>query len=163
VGGGLILIGITSASHDDTFSLAESIGRRLTPGVVILLKGELGAGKTVFAKGLGKGLGIDEEITSPSYNLMLRYNGRMVFDHWDLYRVGSIDNDEEFLESIYDPGSVKAIEWADKLTSEPDMPIITIELEIVEKDSSHRSIRIVGSDELIEQLIKPAIGEWQAK
>ena len=116
-------IEIKSESHDMTFVLAESIGKGITPGSVILLKGELGAGKTVFAKGLGKGLGVSEEITSPSFNLMLRYKGRLVFDHWDLYRVGNIDDDEEFLESIYFAESVKAIEWAEKLAEIRNIPV----------------------------------------
>ncbi len=157
------MIEAASTSRGDTLTLAEAIGRRLMPGVVVLLKGELGAGKTVFAKGLGKGLDVRAEITSPSFNLMLRYNGRVVFDHWDLYRVEKIDDDAEFLESVYDPESVKAIEWADKLASEPDMPIITVEIEMDEMDDSKRIIRFDTKDELLTRIVEPAIAEWRAR
>ena len=147
-------------SAEDTFAIAEAIGRSLPAGVVVLLEGELGAGKTVFAKGLGSGLGVANEITSPSYNLMLRYKGRLEFDHWDLYRISDIDDDLEFLESIYNTESVKAIEWADKLKAPPDMPTLRIIIEPDETDTGTRRIVIEGEQNIMLTVIEPALEEF---
>jgi tRNA threonylcarbamoyladenosine biosynthesis protein TsaE len=153
---------VSSSSEDETLKLAECIGRFLPRGFLILLNGELGAGKTVFAKGLGRGLGVKEEITSPSFNLMLRYEGRMRFDHWDLYRIENIDDDPEFLESVYDAESACAVEWGDKLKSTPDVPTLTVEIEIAD-DEHARLIRLNANPDIITGIVEPAINEWEEK
>ncbi len=163
MGGRLMPLDILAKSAEATFAIAETIGRSLPAGVVVLLEGELGAGKTVFAKGLGSGLGVANEITSPSYNLMLRYKGRLQFDHWDLYRISDIDDDLEFLESIYNTESVKAIEWADKLKTAPDMPILRIRIEPDETDTGTRRIVIEGDRDIMLTVIEPALEELSKK
>ncbi len=156
-------IEVRSSSVGDTLAIAEAIGRRLPSGVLILLVGELGAGKTVFAKGLGRGLGVVGEITSPSYNLMIRYKGRVEFDHWDLYRVSDIDDDLEFLESVYNTESVKAVEWGDKLKEAPEVPTLEIEIELVEGETSQRVMRLNGSREIISTTVEPVLKEWMER
>src|ERR1044071_8180653 len=75
-------------SAEETFELARRIGERATGGEVFLLHGDLGAGKTVFAKGIGAGLGIDPvDVTSPTFTLVNMYEGRLRFYHIDLYRL----------------------------------------------------------------------------
>ena len=156
-------IEVRSSSVGDTLAIAEAIGRRLPSGVLILLVGELGAGKTVFAKGLGRGLGVVGEITSPSYNLMIRYKGRVEFDHWDLYRVSDIDDDMEFLESVYNTESVKAVEWGDKLKEAPDVPTLKIEIELVEGETNQRVMRLNGTREIINTTVEPVLKEWMER
>ena len=115
-------------SADDTFELGRRIGQTLCPGDIILLRGDLGAGKSVLARGLARGLGIDCPMPSPTFTLMQPYEGRIPFYHFDLYR---LDDPEEFYEAGLDEyafGSGAAvIEWPDCADLMPD---ICFEVEI---------------------------------
>jgi tRNA threonylcarbamoyladenosine biosynthesis protein TsaE len=97
--------------------VAEAMGAAFTGGEVVLLSGELGAGKTAFVRGLARGLGADpEEVTSPSFILLTAYPGRLVLHHADLYRLrGDGDEREIGLEELPGPGGVLAVEWAERL------------------------------------------------
>ncbi len=95
--------------------LAEDLVKSITSPVCIALIGELGAGKTVFVKGLAKGLGIEEVIKSPTFVLMRSYRGRMNLHHIDLYRIRLIDEFLPFEETLLDEG-ITAIEWAERAT-----------------------------------------------
>jgi tRNA threonylcarbamoyladenosine biosynthesis protein TsaE len=104
-------------SPEETFALARSIGEQLKGGEVFLLKGDLGAGKTVFAKGLAAGLGIvDADVTSPSFTLVNVHEGRLRFYHVDLYRLEAGAHQGLGLEEIFDDeNAVTVIEWAERL------------------------------------------------
>jgi tRNA threonylcarbamoyladenosine biosynthesis protein TsaE len=106
----------TTYSARETEHWAEGFAERLLPGTVIALFGELGAGKTVIAKGLGRGLAVTEEVISPTFNYVLEYRGRLPFFHADLYR---IENAETFramgLDEYFDRGGVFVIEWAERV------------------------------------------------
>jgi tRNA threonylcarbamoyladenosine biosynthesis protein TsaE len=104
-------------SADETFALARGIGEQLKGGEVFLLKGDLGAGKTVFAKGLAAGLGIGAaDVTSPSFTLVNVHEGRLRFYHVDLYRLEDGAHQGLGLEEIFDDeNAVTAIEWAERL------------------------------------------------
>ena len=93
------------------------MGAAFSGGEVVLLSGELGAGKTAFVRGLARGLGADpEEVTSPSFVLLTAYRGRLVLHHADLYRLhGDGDEREVGLEELPGPGGVLAVEWAERL------------------------------------------------
>ena len=84
---------ISTHSTEETMRLGEELGRGASSGDVFALCGELGSGKTVLAKGVARGLGIGEEITSPSFTLLEIYQGRLPLYHFDLYR---IERDSEF-------------------------------------------------------------------
>ncbi|MCD7826790.1 MAG: tRNA (adenosine(37)-N6)-threonylcarbamoyltransferase complex ATPase subunit type 1 TsaE [Clostridiaceae bacterium] len=105
----------SSDSAEATFALGEQIGKSCQPGAVILLYGDLGVGKTVFSKGLGKGLGIDEPISSPTFTILQVYeSGRLPFYHFDVYRIADIEEmDEIGYEDYFYGGGVCLIEWAD--------------------------------------------------
>ncbi len=99
-------------SAEETFAIGLSLGQSAHEGDVIALYGGLGAGKTVLAKGIAKGLGIDDDITSPTFTLLRQYQGRLTLCHFDLYRI----EDEQELEHIgfYDylgGDNVCVIEW----------------------------------------------------
>lgn len=120
----------TTHSAQETFNLAEGIGAQLSAPTVFLLSGDLGAGKTVFAKGVAAGLGIDPaDVTSPSFTLINEYEGRLRFYHIDLYRLDAGACRELGLDEIFADGrAVTIIEWAERLTELPETAIrVTIE------------------------------------
>ena len=105
---------IETNSAEETFALGEKIGKEANPGTVITLEGDLGVGKTVFAQGLAKGLGIDDAITSPTFTIVQVYEeGRLPFYHFDVYRIADPDEMYEigFEDYFYGQG-VTLIEWA---------------------------------------------------
>lgn len=103
-----------SSSWEDTEELGKIIGAKSKGGELILLEGELGAGKTVLVKGIAKGLDIKNEIISPTFIIIRLYKGRLTLNHIDLYRIESIDGLglEEYLE---DESGVTVVEWGEKL------------------------------------------------
>lgn len=109
-------------SAEETFELAERTGAQLNARSVFLLSGDLGAGKTVFAKGLAAGLEIDPaEVTSPSFTLINEYAGRLRLFHIDLYRLDQDACRELGLEEIFaDDQAVTVIEWAERLNEVPE-------------------------------------------
>ena len=122
-----------SASPEHTFNLGFHIGERLQGGEVLLLKGPLGAGKTILVKGICAALGIDEdEVTSPSFTLVNPYEGRLRLYHLDLYRLEegvSAAHAVDLDELMSDQDSVIVIEWAERMGKYP-LPdnVWTIEL-----------------------------------
>ncbi len=119
----------TTHSPEETFELARSIGQRLEGGEVFLLSGELGAGKTVFAKGLAAGLDIDPaDVTSPTFTLVNAHEGRLRFYHVDLYRLDFGAHRDLGLGEIFDDEkTVSVIEWAERLSHAPGRAV-TVEL-----------------------------------
>ncbi len=102
-------------SSDETLALGEKLGREATPGTVITLSGDLGVGKTVFAKGFAIGLGISDPITSPTFTILCEYDsGRIPLYHFDVYRIA---DPEEMFEVGFDDyicgDGVCLIEWAE--------------------------------------------------
>lgn len=106
-----------SDSREKTIEIAENFAKTLQAGDTVLLEGEMGAGKTVFAKGVAKGLGIDEEVTSPTYAYMNEYDeGRLKLYHYDCYRIESTEQAEELgLADYFDMGGVCLVEWSQNI------------------------------------------------
>ncbi|MBO5334453.1 MAG: tRNA (adenosine(37)-N6)-threonylcarbamoyltransferase complex ATPase subunit type 1 TsaE [Clostridia bacterium] len=110
----MMLSSFLSKSREDTLAFAEQYALTLAPGDVVLLDGDMGAGKTVFTKGVAKGLGIEEEVTSPTYAYMNDYDGRLF--HYDCYRIESIEQAERLgLADYFDMGGICIIEWAQNI------------------------------------------------
>ena len=119
-------------SEDETAAVARALASTLQRGNVLLLSGNLGAGKTAFVRGLAEGLGIDpEEVSSPTFTLVHEYRGgRLTLYHVDLYRLQRADTDDLGLEQMGVGDGVLAIEWPDRLTHQ--MPhTTTVRIEIV--------------------------------
>lgn len=119
-----------SHSPEETRELALSLARRLKPGDVIGLSGSLGAGKTTFVKGLAEGLGITEEVTSPTFTLLCEYQGTLPLYHFDCYRIGG---EEEMIllgaEDYMEGTGVTVIEWFEKVRHLMPDPFIRISIE----------------------------------
>lgn len=138
-----------SFSEQETFDLGVRVGERLSGGEVILLNGPLGAGKTVFVKGLARALGVDEEeVTSPSFTLVNLHRGRLLLYHLDLYRLGegaaaahAVDLDE----ILSDESAVAVIEWGERLGRYP-LPGGTWRIGISGDGDEPRKITISGTD-----------------
>ena len=111
----------TTHSPEETLALGKRIGERLKGGEIFLLRGDLGAGKTVFAKGLASGLGIKpDDVTSPSFTLVNSHEGRLRFFHIDLYRLDFGSQENLGLREIFEDGNaVTVIEWAERLNVVP--------------------------------------------
>ena len=138
-----------SQSEEETFEIAKRLGTDCKGGEVFLLNGDLGVGKTVFSKGLGKGLGITEPIVSPTFTILQIYEeGRLPFYHFDVYRISDISEmDEIGYEDYFSSSGVCLIEWAELIRDIlPDRCIsVTIEKEL-SKGENYRSIRICRNE-----------------
>ena len=106
---------IETFSPEETFRVGEEIGQKSCPGYVYTLIGDLGVGKTLFTQGVAKGLEIEEAISSPTFTIVQVYEeGRLPFYHFDVYRIGDVDEMDEvgYEDYVYGDG-VSMIEWAD--------------------------------------------------
>ncbi|QQY80102.1 tRNA threonylcarbamoyladenosine biosynthesis protein TsaE [Keratinibaculum paraultunense] len=138
----------------ETEEFGEKLGSILKPGDIISLTGDLGAGKTTLTKSIGKGLGVEDYITSPTFTLINEYKGRINLYHFDVYRLeGSMDlYDLGFEEYIYSDG-ISIIEWGDKI--EEVLPKERINIRIEKgAELDERIIYIYGEGERFEQFIK---------
>jgi len=135
----------TSSSPEQTFNYGHQLGARLEGGEILLLSGPLGAGKTIFVKGICASLGIDEEeVTSPSFTLVNPYAGRLQLYHLDLYRLdegASAAHAVDLDELLTDERAVIAIEWAERMGNYP-LPANVWHIDISGDGDSTRHIRV---------------------
>ena len=134
---------IATYSETETAAAGRELAARVHPGDVVLLTGDLGAGKTAFVRGLAEGLGIDaSEVTSPTFTLIQEYSGgRLRLYHVDLYRLKPIEVDDLGLDELTSEGGVTAIEWPDRL---PRPFQGAIEVRIEHGHDNQRTIHIDG-------------------
>ena len=138
-----MIVTIATHSEGETIAAGRDLAARVHPGDVVLLTGDLGAGKTAFVRGLAGGLGIDAgEVTSPTFTLIQEYSGgRMPLYHVDLYRLKPIEVDDLGLEELTSEGGVTAVEWPDRLPR-PFEGAIRVRIE--HGHDNHRTIHIDG-------------------
>ena len=138
----------------ETRELAQRLGALLSVGSLVILTGDLGAGKTTFTQGLAKGLGIEKRVISPTFTILRIYQGRMPLYHIDAYRLEGNDADLGFEEMMEDDG-VCVIEWPDFLRDR--LPEEYLEISItLEKDFS-RVLSVNARGEKYEKILE----EWQ--
>ena len=134
---------IHSGSEAETRAVASQLARELTAGAVVLLSGDLGAGKTAFVKGLAEGLGVSaEDVTSPTFTLVHEYRGgRLPLVHVDLYRLDRADLDDIGIDEDLAADGVTAFEWAERL-ARPLNPAIHVSIR--DAGGDRRDIEIVN-------------------
>jgi tRNA threonylcarbamoyladenosine biosynthesis protein TsaE len=144
----VFLVKLFSASPEETMAAGERLAAHLPKGAVVALRGGLGAGKTCFAKGMARGLGITEEITSPTYTIISEYEAPIKgpFFHIDAYRLAGDDDftalgGEEYLESE----GITVIEWSDRIPGSLPNDAITVDIRI--HLDGRRGIEIQGIPE----------------
>jgi len=123
---------IVTHSSEETIERGREIGAELKVPALILLSGDLGAGKTTLTKGIVSGLGAAqiEDVTSPTFTLVHKYEGAARVYHVDLYRVGSFHDFETLgLEDVFSERAVMIVEWSEKFSLRTDWPIVRIHLE----------------------------------
>ena len=128
-----------------TEAVGEKLGQVLMPGAVIAYRGDLGAGKTAFTRGLARGLGAGEPVTSPTYTIVNEYlSGRMPLFHFDMYRLSSADDLFDIgWDDYLERGGVCAVEWSENAEDALEDPI-TVTIEKLGEDT--RRITVTGGD-----------------
>lgn len=133
-----------SRSETESFQLARRLGEKAEKGEIYCLEGELGTGKTVFAKGFAKGLGIEEIVDSPTFTIVKEYRGREKLYHFDVYRIEDIEELQEIgFSEMISGDAICLIEWASQIEEEipENAKWITIEKDL-EKGFDYRRIRM---------------------
>ena len=145
----------TSKNEIDTMTLAQNFESEKFPNMVICLDGELGSGKTVFVKGFAKALGIEENITSPTFNLIKEYDsGELPLYHMDVYRLEEDDNSIGFSE-YYNKGGITIIEWSDIIKDK--LPEERVEITFKFVDENTRVLNIVPYGTVYEELCESVL------
>ena len=146
---------ITSRSIEDTMELAENIESEKFPGMIICLDGELGSGKTVFVKGFAKSLGIEENITSPTFNIVKEYQiGEMPLYHMDVYRLESTDESIGF-DDYFNSDGISIIEWSELIEDSLPEERLDIKFKVIDEDT--RIIKLTPHGQKYEDIVNYVI------
>ena len=146
---------ITSRSIEDTMELAENIESEKFPGMIICLDGELGSGKTVFVKGFAKSLGLEETITSPTFNIVKEYtSGEMPLYHMDVYRLE--DGDESIgFNDYFNSDGISIIEWSELISDILPEERLDIKFKVI--DENTRIIKLTPHGSKYEDIVNYVI------
>ena len=130
-------------SPEETERLGQALAQLLRPGMVVAYQGDLGAGKTAFTRGLAKGLGCTEQVTSPTYTIVNEYiSGKMPLFHFDMYRLSCAEDLFDIgWEDYLERGGVCAVEWSENVCDALEDPVL---VSIVKSGENSRTITITG-------------------
>ncbi len=138
------MIRLATKSVDDTRALAAEIAALAAPGDLVVLAGDLGTGKTAFAQGFARGLGVDEPVTSPAFILVRTYEGRLPLIHLDVYRLEQMQELVDLgIAELLDEGGVTLVEWGDAVT--PGLPSDFLEIRLEAGDGPDDRLLTVRS------------------
>ncbi len=153
---------LESFSPADTQALGEIIGRLLQPPALLLLSGELGAGKTCLVQGMARGLDIPagEAVTSPSYTLLNIHRGRCPLHHFDLYRLAGPEDLIDLGFDEYLEEGITVVEWADRV---PDLSVGTLRLHLEYASDTERLLHFTASEEQGLRLLTELELRWREK
>ncbi len=140
-----MILKYTTHSPDETIALGRFIGSKLKGGDIIAYRGGLGAGKTTITHGIAQGMGLKDDVSSPTFALVNEYRGKINLYHFDMYRInGGLDLETTGFYDYMDSDSVLAIEWSENIAGELPDNIITITIKRIDDDT--REIEIMGDE-----------------
>lgn len=152
-----------TTSVAETQDLARRLAARAVPGDLVLLVGDLGAGKTAFTQGFARGLGVLEPVTSPTFTLARSYEGRLVLNHLDVYRLDHVSEAADLgLAELLDGDGVTLIEWGDRLLEALPGDYLEVRLELAELDDERWvTLRAVGASWRSRwEAVRADVGSW---
>ncbi|MCI6754327.1 MAG: tRNA (adenosine(37)-N6)-threonylcarbamoyltransferase complex ATPase subunit type 1 TsaE [Lachnospiraceae bacterium] len=140
-------------SREETWQLGEKLGRLVQPDMVFLLQGDLGAGKTTLTQGIAKGLDITRNVTSPTFNILKIYHGRMPLYHIDAYRMEGVSQDLGLDEFLDDDG-LTVIEWSQFMPNLVPDQYLRISIHLLDGDAREFIFEAIGEryEKLLEEL-----------
>lgn len=143
---------IHTSAVDPTIACGSALGVLVAPRDVIVLCGDLGAGKTHLSKGLAAGLGVAEPVTSPTFNILLVHRGRIPLYHFDLYRLDRADQliDIDYFETVESDG-VSVVEWGDRFAEVTDECTLVVDIRII--DDTARELHVTAHSRRGEELL----------
>jgi tRNA threonylcarbamoyladenosine biosynthesis protein TsaE len=145
---------VVTKSAEETFELAQNFEAEKFPNMIICLAGDLGAGKTLFAKGIAQAIGIEENITSPTFTIIKEYEGELPLFHMDVYRLEG-NTDGIGIEEYFTKGGVVVIEWAD--TIKDILPEERLDIKIKVIDENKRAFIITPHGKKYEDLCEAVL------
>lgn len=154
---------LRTTSVDETRSLAAALAPALRDGDLVLLTGDLGAGKTAFVQGLARGLQVADRVTSPTFTIMQHHEGRLALHHVDAYRLDSVlEVFELALPEVLDDGGVMAVEWGERVRGEVDREYLELTLAFGTGDDDRDiEVRLVGTSWVERNpLIRRSLEPW---
>jgi tRNA threonylcarbamoyladenosine biosynthesis protein TsaE len=140
-----------TTNSEETSQFAAKLARRLQPGDILALEGDLGAGKTTFTKGLAKGLEIKRTVNSPTFTIIKEYKGKLPLYHMDVYRVGDAFEDLGF-DEYFEGEGVTVVEWAHLI--EEQLPLERLTIFLYREEGDTRRMVFVPQGKRYEQLCK---------
>lgn len=146
---------ITTYNEKDTIEIAQNLESEKFPNMVICLEGDLGSGKTVFTKGFAQALGIEETVTSPTFNIIKEYpNGELPLYHMDVYRLdGKVD--DLGIEDYYTKGGVTIIEWSDMIKDYLPEERLDIKFKVIDEDT--RTLTFIPHGRIYEDICEAVL------
>ena len=146
---------ITTYSEKETIEIAQNLESEKFPNMVICLEGDLGSGKTVFTKGFAQALGIEETVTSPTFNIIKEYpNGELPLYHMDVYRLDGKVNDLG-IEDYYTRGGVTIIEWSDMIKDYLPEERLDIKFKVIDEDT--RTLTFIPHGRVYEDICEAVL------
>ena len=142
---------VLTADEKETELVGRKLGEKLRGGEVIALDGDLGAGKTIFTKGIAKGLGISAQILSPTFNIVREYAGRLKLYHFDFYRLSEAEELREIGFAEYlQPDAVVVIEWAELFPEVLPQQRISVHISYQKENETGRELLLCGEETFLE-------------
>ena len=142
---------ITFDNEKDMIDFGEKLSRHMFEGFILTLDGDLGAGKTTFTKGIGRGLGIKKVINSPTFTIVKVYHGNKTLYHFDAYRLEG-ENDELGFEEMFEDDGVCVVEWPEFI--EDILPEERLKIRIIKNEDNTRSFDITAIGDKYENVLK---------
>jgi tRNA threonylcarbamoyladenosine biosynthesis protein TsaE len=138
-------LAVTTHSAAETTELAARVGALLRAGDVVLLDGELGTGKTVFAKGIARALGVTDHVVSPSFTIVREYSGDVPMVHVDVYRIDHLQELHDLgFDDLLGDDAVTVVEWGDRVSAVLPADRLEVSIASVEHDDDARVVRVSG-------------------